>query len=246
MCASPDRCSLSITMDAGPASVKSTTCSLDRQTFTGNLFRTESGPTLVSGAGPSVDYPGGPGAWTIRCPPHSVPNLAATRPTPAHVQHADTVLRWRRRRDSVASFERSLLALPVAWCTSRPSKCGERLLTLPLPLMQTRGGRYRWLGSPSRRQAVSSSSRRQLVPPGAHIRPLGGVHAGPDAADNMLCLCANCHVRFDRSAIHISSTGQVIETATSAVLGSLRTAGTHSSYPAHVDYHRTHIALRGP
>jgi putative restriction endonuclease len=53
---------------------------------------------------------------------------------------------------------------------------------------------------------------------GAHIRPLGGVHAGPDAADNMLCLCANCHVRFDRGAIHISPTGQIIETATSTFL----------------------------
>ena len=81
---------------------------------------------------------------------------------------------------------------------------------------------------------------------GAHIRPLGGVHAGPDAADNMLCLCANYHVRFDRGAIHISPTGQVVETATGAVLSSLRTASSHSLNPAHLDYHRAHIALGGP
>ena len=81
---------------------------------------------------------------------------------------------------------------------------------------------------------------------GAHIRPLGGVHAGPDAPDNMLCLCANCHVRFDRGAIHISPTGLIVETATSAVLGSLRTESSHSPSPAHIDYHRTHIALGCP
>jgi putative restriction endonuclease len=80
---------------------------------------------------------------------------------------------------------------------------------------------------------------------GAHIRPLGGAHAGPDAPDNVLCLCANCYGRFDRGAIHISSTGHVIETATGTILGSLRTASSHSPSTAHIDYHRTHIAL-GP
>jgi len=81
---------------------------------------------------------------------------------------------------------------------------------------------------------------------GAHIRPLGGVRAGPDAPDNMLCLCANCHVRLDRGAIYISPTGQIVETATCAALGSLRTASSHSPIPSHIDYHRTHIALGEP
>lgn len=32
---------------------------------------------------------------------------------------------------------------------------------------------------------------------GAHIRPLGRPHDGPDDLENLLCLCPNCHVRFD-------------------------------------------------
>lgn len=33
---------------------------------------------------------------------------------------------------------------------------------------------------------------------GAHIRPLGRPHDGPDSEDNILCLCPNHHVLFDR------------------------------------------------
>ena len=32
---------------------------------------------------------------------------------------------------------------------------------------------------------------------GAHIRPLGRLHDGPDVAANVLCLCPNDHVRFE-------------------------------------------------
>ncbi|WP_211352812.1 YDG/SRA domain-containing protein [Altererythrobacter ishigakiensis] len=32
---------------------------------------------------------------------------------------------------------------------------------------------------------------------GAHIRPLGKPHNGPDTEDNLLCLCPNHHVLFD-------------------------------------------------
>lgn len=32
---------------------------------------------------------------------------------------------------------------------------------------------------------------------GAHIRPLGKPHDGPDVIGNILCLCPNCHVQFD-------------------------------------------------
>jgi putative restriction endonuclease len=38
---------------------------------------------------------------------------------------------------------------------------------------------------------------------GAHIRPLGYPHNGSDTADNMLCLCPTCHVRFDRLALYL-------------------------------------------
>lgn len=77
---------------------------------------------------------------------------------------------------------------------------------------------------------------------GAHVRPLGGVHAGPDQPNNVLCLCANCHVRFDRGAIHVSNSLEVVETASGTNLSQLRTVENHAISEAHLDYHRTHIA----
>lgn len=39
---------------------------------------------------------------------------------------------------------------------------------------------------------------------GAHIRPLGKPHLGDDSASNLLCLCPNHHVLFDRGAIGLT------------------------------------------
>lgn len=38
---------------------------------------------------------------------------------------------------------------------------------------------------------------------GAHIRPLGVPHNGPDTLENILCLCPNCHVLFDGHALTV-------------------------------------------
>ena len=37
-----------------------------------------------------------------------------------------------------------------------------------------------------------------------HIRPLGRPHNGPDTPENILCLCPNCHVLFDESALWVN------------------------------------------
>lgn len=38
---------------------------------------------------------------------------------------------------------------------------------------------------------------------GAHIRPLGIPHNGPDTLENILCLCPNCHALFDGHALTV-------------------------------------------
>ena len=38
---------------------------------------------------------------------------------------------------------------------------------------------------------------------GAHIKPLGRPHNGYDSPDNMLCLCPNHHVMFDKGSFSI-------------------------------------------
>lgn len=38
---------------------------------------------------------------------------------------------------------------------------------------------------------------------GAHIRPLGNQHNGPDRASNILCLCPNHHIMFDNQVFSV-------------------------------------------
>jgi putative restriction endonuclease len=46
---------------------------------------------------------------------------------------------------------------------------------------------------------------------GAHIRPLGIPHNGPDTLENILCLCPNCHVLFDGHALTVQPDRTVLK-----------------------------------
>ncbi|MEX5305207.1 YDG/SRA domain-containing protein [Kocuria sp. CPCC 205258] len=52
---------------------------------------------------------------------------------------------------------------------------------------------------------------------GAHIRPLAYPHNGTDTADNMLCLCPTCHVRFNRLTLYLDEDLRVHDLTTSNV-----------------------------
>lgn len=75
---------------------------------------------------------------------------------------------------------------------------------------------------------------------GAHIRPLGGKHGGHDTPDNVLCLCPNDHVLFDKGGLYLDEDQQVVEVATGAVRGSLKVG--HALNLDSIAYHREHIA----
>lgn len=72
---------------------------------------------------------------------------------------------------------------------------------------------------------------------GAHIQPLGRPHDGPDVARNILCLCPNDHVRFDRGAITIAQDGRIVGMDGSHE-GQLLTAGGHVVDLTFLAYHR--------
>ncbi len=72
----------------------------------------------------------------------------------------------------------------------------------------------------------------------AHIRGLGSPHHGPDELQNLLCLCANCHVLFDGLEIYVDSEGLVRETRGDRDPRPLRRAPGHPIDEAHVAYHR--------
>lgn len=58
---------------------------------------------------------------------------------------------------------------------------------------------------------------------GAHIRPLGRPHDGPDEPLNVLCLCPNHHVAFDRWAFALAADLSLV-----GVPGRLRTTPDHT------------------
>jgi putative restriction endonuclease len=68
---------------------------------------------------------------------------------------------------------------------------------------------------------------------GAHVRPLGSPHDGPDVADNILCLCPNHHVLFDGGAFSVRDDLSLI-----GLEGRLRTVGGHPMSPAYLAHHR--------
>lgn len=69
---------------------------------------------------------------------------------------------------------------------------------------------------------------------GAYIRPLGRPHNGPDTADNILCLCPNCHVLFEGWAFSIEDDGTLL----GVLNGSLNELETHNVDRKHLGYHR--------
>ncbi|MFI8093306.1 YDG/SRA domain-containing protein [Streptomyces sp. NPDC086080] len=76
---------------------------------------------------------------------------------------------------------------------------------------------------------------------GAHIRPLGRPHHGPDVEPNILCLCPNCHVRLDIGAVTVDEDGSVIvRTDLSGVrlLPKLTVKDGHRVHPEYLRYHR--------
>ncbi|OLF11253.1 hypothetical protein BLA60_14395 [Actinophytocola xinjiangensis] len=78
---------------------------------------------------------------------------------------------------------------------------------------------------------------------GAHIRPLGRGHDGPDIPSNVLCLCPNCHVLFDNGAMIIDAERQVWVNGT--LLGPLTVDDQHYVDEAHLAYHRDHYGAAG-
>lgn len=69
----------------------------------------------------------------------------------------------------------------------------------------------------------------------AHIRPLGQPHNGPDTPDNILCLCPNHHVLFDRGAFAIADDLTLV-----GLPGHLRIHPKHGLNPTYLAYHRQH------
>lgn len=83
---------------------------------------------------------------------------------------------------------------------------------------------------------------------GAHIRPLGKPHNGPDVEQNILCVCPNCHVRLDIGAVVVDKDWSIIVRAAmlgEGLLPKLKTKGWHRVHPEYIRYHREWWEKRG-
>ena len=74
---------------------------------------------------------------------------------------------------------------------------------------------------------------------GAHIRGVGSPHNGPDTPENMLCLCPNDHVLFDKGAIYIDD-GLTVFRHDGSAIGIFATHTQHRLNRGYLRHHREH------
>ena len=74
---------------------------------------------------------------------------------------------------------------------------------------------------------------------GAHIKPLGRPHNGPDMVDNLLCLCPNCHLKLDKFVVHIGEDGvSLFDTASGEKITEINLIEKHDINPENIEYQR--------
>jgi putative restriction endonuclease len=73
---------------------------------------------------------------------------------------------------------------------------------------------------------------------GAHIKPLGAPHHGPDTEGNILCLCPNHHVLMDNGAITLSDDCRVL-----GLTGEPQLRVKHELRLEYIRYHREHFGV---
>ncbi|WP_285163956.1 YDG/SRA domain-containing protein [Shewanella goraebulensis] len=70
---------------------------------------------------------------------------------------------------------------------------------------------------------------------GAHVKPIGKPHNGDDCTDNLLCLCPNHHVMFDRGSFSIDDDFNLL----GGLSGRLTVHAEHKIKLVNLKYHRS-------
>lgn len=152
--------------------------------------------------------------------------LAATGTVPEPLNSAD--LKWLLESGSNAAVEREL--------SHRLAQKRNQILAAKLKALYRHecmacGGTVVIGLAPQRRYAEA-----------AHIKPLGMPHNGPDKSGNMLVLCPNHHLQFDRGIISIEQVGAAVQFM-SRISGDAthrKTIKLHSSHSLDPDCVRWH------
>jgi len=81
---------------------------------------------------------------------------------------------------------------------------------------------------------ITISTKSGRYAEGAHIKPLGKPHEGDDNPDNLLCLCPNHHVKFDKGCFSIMDSFQFMGCES----GLLIIHQEHRINKTNLEYHR--------
>ncbi|WP_374196673.1 HNH endonuclease [Streptomyces sp. ISL-96] len=68
----------------------------------------------------------------------------------------------------------------------------------------------------------------------------------PDLTENLLCLCPNCHVRFDGGAYVLTEDLTIVDTVKDCLGAELKRHQWHYINSDHVRHHRHHWTSRNP
>jgi putative restriction endonuclease len=77
---------------------------------------------------------------------------------------------------------------------------------------------------------------------GAHIQGLGKPHFGKDETSNLLCLCPNCHVLFDKGVLYIAKDNKTVVNIVSGEETSIFLHTDHELDRSAIAHHRLKVA----
>jgi putative restriction endonuclease len=77
---------------------------------------------------------------------------------------------------------------------------------------------------------------------GAHIQGLGRPHNGKDETSNLLCLCPNCHVLFDKGVLYIATDNQTVVNIVSGEKNRINLDPVHVLDELAIAHHRLQVA----
>lgn len=77
---------------------------------------------------------------------------------------------------------------------------------------------------------------------GAHIQGLGRPHNGKDETSNLLCLCPNCHVLFDKGVLYIGKDFKTVVNLVSGKEMPLNLNELHALDESAIAHHRLQVA----
>ena len=81
---------------------------------------------------------------------------------------------------------------------------------------------------------IAIPTKKGLYSEGAHIKPLGKPHNGDDSIANLICLCPNHHVMFDKGSFSISDNYNLLGVES----GQLNVHPKHKIEKKNLNYHR--------